>query len=99
MSRPAMRQREGWRRLSRPGDKCSALWLHEDSGWRVRHCGHPTANYPYYAVDPERPREPVGVHGRGFTSLLEACEGVEHILAVRRRDRVIDELGTVEVGK
>ncbi len=42
-----------WVRLSLPGDKLRALWRHPATGWIIRHCGHPTANWPYYAVDPD----------------------------------------------
>jgi hypothetical protein len=41
------RQRTGWVRL-RGG--CGGVWLHESSGWEVKHCGHPTALWPYYGV-------------------------------------------------
>lgn len=27
-------------------------WLHVPSGWKLCHCGHPTALWPYYCVNP-----------------------------------------------
>lgn len=77
----AVHSRPGWSRLSRPGDKCRAYWEHT-SGWIVRHCGHPTANWPYYAVDPAEPARTVVTHnGQGFRTLLDAFEAVEDVLA------------------
>jgi hypothetical protein len=26
---------------------------HDATGWEVHHCGHPTANWPWYAISPE----------------------------------------------
>lgn len=64
-----------WERLSAAGDKCSGHWRHA-SGWEVRHCGHPTANWPYYAVDMEG-RMVLASNGRGFRTLDEAQAEVE----------------------
>ena len=37
-----------WDRIPGPGDSvCGAQWIHRASGWRVYHCGHPTALWPY----------------------------------------------------
>lgn len=73
--------RPGWRRLSAPGDKCGARWRHEASGWEVKHCGHPTANWPYHAADPEHPGRVVVTHnGKGFRKLVEAMQAVEDVL-------------------
>jgi len=42
----------GWTRVdARPWHKCSARWQHT-SGWRLEHCGHPTANWPWALYDP-----------------------------------------------
>jgi hypothetical protein len=50
--------RPGWTK-SKSGvhrdSTCGARWTHDDSGWVVHHCGHPTANWPYYGEDPTRP--------------------------------------------
>lgn len=56
------RTRPGWIRLSAPGDKCGAHWLHTSSDWQIRHCGHPTANWPYYAIDPDHPTRATVTH-------------------------------------
>lgn len=41
----------GWERVDpRPWRKTSALWRHRD-GWRLEHCGHPTALYPWALYD------------------------------------------------
>lgn len=82
---PAQRgARPGWTRLSAPGNKCAAHWRHE-SGWEVRHCGHPTANYPYSATDPNDPEARVCVthNGRGFKTLAVAFDAIEGVLAGR----------------
>lgn len=71
----------GWQRLSAPGDKCGAHWRHEASGWQVRHCGHPTANWPYYAIDPAHEEcATVSANGRGFRSLKAAFAAVESVI-------------------
>lgn len=72
-------RRAGWERLSRPGCKLSARWMHTDSRWLVRHCGHPTANWPYFAVAPDpSPAELVtSFTGRGFRTLTNAFETIE----------------------
>ncbi len=72
----------GFVRLGRAG-KTSTHLLHVSSGWEIRHCGHPTANWPYYLVDPSAPDEIViAPNGRGFRLLAEAKDAV---LAARCR--------------
>jgi hypothetical protein len=80
----------GWRRLTPPGVKFVEL-LHQ-SGWRVRHCGHPTANWPYYLSGPGMDECIVSWVGRGFRHLDAAQFAVEMIL--RGDTRVVD--GMVE---
>ena len=77
-------KREGWTRLSDPKKgKCEAHWQHT-SGWEIRHCGHPTANWPYYLQDPERQELCVMTHnGLGFATLKCAMLAVEEIAAGR----------------
>ncbi len=75
----AMHRRDGWERASAPSDKLRARWIHE-TGWEVRHCGHPTAIWPYYAVNTSDGSVYVAANGRGFPSLLEACVAVEQQL-------------------
>lgn len=75
-------KRAGWQRESAPGDKCRAFWRHRHSGWCVRHCGHMTALWPYYAIDPAHPASTVVTHnGKGFQTLAIAIETVEAIIA------------------
>lgn len=82
MRRPAVRERAGWSRISAPGDKCGALWRHDATGWRVKHCGHPTANWPYYGLDPADPEERATVthNGHGFRTLEVAFDCIEAVL-------------------
>jgi hypothetical protein len=81
LSRRAVRSRPGWTRLSAPGRKLNQHWRHE-TGWEIRHCGHPTANWPFYAVDPTHPTRAVVSHnGLGFVRLAVAFDVVERVLA------------------
>lgn len=42
----------GWTRTDpRPWGKCNARWR-GPAGWRVEHCGHPTANHPWALYAP-----------------------------------------------
>lgn len=67
---------DNWERLSAPGDKCGAYWRHR-SGWAVQHCGHPTANCPYYGIPPEDGRAILtAANGRGFRLLRDALHAV-----------------------
>ena len=86
MSRRGFRKPDGWTRLSPPGRKVNACWRHDETGWLVRHCGHPTALYPYYAVEPEREEEHLFVthNALGFADLTAAFEQVEDLIAGRR---------------
>lgn len=64
------------------------IWEHE-SGWRIYHCGHPTALWPYYAMPPGR--SAVGAYrnemllsggmgiGKGFSWLKHCQAAVEKI--------------------
>ena len=79
--RPDNRRFPGWTRLSEPGRKCDARWLHEASGWVIRHCGHPTALWPYFAVDPEHPGcETMTHNGKGFRKLEDGFAAIEAVL-------------------
>lgn len=62
---PRHRQFKDWRRLSPPGDKMRATWFHAATGWTVHHCGHPTANWPFYAINPNG-ETVVAWNGLGF---------------------------------
>jgi len=78
------RTREGWTRLtpvSRYSGRCGALWAHT-SGWHIQHCGHPTANWPYFLWHAKLAVETVMSHnGMGFTHLAETQRMVEQIAA------------------
>jgi hypothetical protein len=80
--RHAVHSRPGWTRLSAPGHKLSALWRHDASGWLVKHCGHPTANWPYYATDPADPEERTTVthNGHGWRTLGDAFGQLEQVM-------------------
>src|SRR5215469_2795866 len=41
----------GWVRLNPCAPSIAARFEHRD-GWRLQHCGHPTANYPWLLTDP-----------------------------------------------
>jgi hypothetical protein len=47
----------------------------------VRHCGHQTANWPYYLTAPGRTETIVSFNGRGFSTAAIAKEVVEALVA------------------
>lgn len=50
---PALGLRAGWTRVDpRPWTKCRARWVHA-SGWKLNHCGHPTALRPWALYAPD----------------------------------------------
>jgi hypothetical protein len=82
------RQRQGWEQLERG---CGGVWRHVSSGWRVYHCGHPTALFPYYGEAPDggdmllpggvwRPGGPKP-NGYAFRLLAGAQQAVEEHVA------------------
>jgi hypothetical protein len=56
------------------------MWRHA-SGWIVQHCGHPTANWPYYLVSPQGDSPIIASHGHCFRTLQEAKAAVEGLHA------------------
>lgn len=60
-----------------------ALHVHLASGMEVRHCGHPTANFPYYIVPPNKGQPILAPNGRGFQRLKLAKQHVEQLWAER----------------
>jgi hypothetical protein len=67
------RQRKGWTKYG-GAMGVGGVWKHE-SGWIVKHCGHPTALWPYYAVSP---KGTMLIHvKRAFGKLVYAQEAVE----------------------
>jgi hypothetical protein len=66
-----------WTKL--PAAAKGSNWEHA-SGWKVLHCGHPTANWPYYLEHQQRPGIVVSFNGRGFKSAEIARSVVERIV-------------------
>ena len=57
-------------------------FLHERDeylGWLVRHCGHPTANWPYYIVEESTGVAWVSHNGRGFNDVRSAKWSAEKL--------------------
>ena len=70
---------QGWRRLHARGDKCGSRYRHE-SGWRVEHCGHPTALYSFELISPKGYAY-LAPHGRNHTTIAKAFESVALVLS------------------
>lgn len=95
--------RDGWTRLhARGSSKTSTRYLHDASGWTVSHCGHMTANWPYYATPPgEVPGQGLCVtthNGLGWRRLEDAMQAIERVLvgeAVFTTDRCANGVGRV----
>lgn len=66
---------EGWTDTSIGPSKTDLRRRHV-SGWEVRHCGHPTANWPYAAYHDDG-RALVSGNGRGWIALADAMAEVE----------------------
>lgn len=64
------KKRDGWSK-TRPGE-----WVHV-SGWCVRHCGHPTALWPYYGIPAGGGPMELSPSGYAFSTLNEAQEAME----------------------
>ena len=87
MSTLALHRAAGWARVdSQPWTKCAARWAHP-SGWRIEHCGHPTALRPWALYDPAglfvrsgakhgRTADPNAQSGGAWTSLVDAMDYV-----------------------
>lgn len=92
----------GWTRVDpRPWrTKCDAKWKHRD-GWRLEHCGHPTALHPWAlycppGMFPDNPRGDMvctgitGEHkrpdfGRAWDSVQLAFDYVATVAVTERR--------------
>lgn len=62
--------------------------FHHPSGWRIEHCGHPTANHPWDVWSPQGRRLRTEA-GLAWSHLATAKEAVEAILcgeATTRKD-------------
>lgn len=55
-----------------------AIHAHRPSGMTVTHCGHPTANFPYYILTPAG-EQILAPNGRGFQRLALAKSHVEQL--------------------
>jgi hypothetical protein len=77
----------GWSRVDpKPWGKCNAVWQHV-SGWRLEHCGHPTALWPWALFNPKGKLILTGVlagyppdHGLAWSTLEQAFGYVETVL-------------------
>lgn len=70
-----------WRKIA--GDPLGGKFVtyqHPASNWRIQHCGHPTANYPYYLISPAGLHPIVSENGRAFRNLCAAKAAVACIL-------------------
>lgn len=87
--------RDGWRRIDpRPWGKCAARWEHVD-GWKLSHCGHPTALHPWELRAPDGVMVLTGVmnggawyHGTAWNTLDDAMQWVATHSWVRHRSVV-----------
>lgn len=70
-----------WRKIA--GDPLGGKFVtyqHPASNWRIQHCGHPTALWPYYLISPDGLHPIVSHNGRGFRNLAASKAAVESIL-------------------
>jgi hypothetical protein len=74
-----------WRRIDGEKCKCGARYELGDTGWLVIHCGHPTANHPYYGESPDGEMIIAGRYA--FDTLNDAQDAVEK----RAGAAVVDE--------
>ena len=66
-----------WVRYAGSLGKLNTVHSHVPSGWQVHHCGHPTANFPYYILKPDGETVLNPDNGRGFQRLELAKSYVE----------------------
>jgi hypothetical protein len=81
------RSRPGWTGRHEATKGTGGWWEHIASSWRVYHCGHPTALWPYYGVpaghDGGCPQSKmmlaggIGLGGRAFRLLADCQAAVE----------------------
>ena len=70
-----------WVRYAGSLGKLDTVHVHARSGWQIHHCGHPTANFPYYIWKPDGERLLNPGNGRGFQRLALAKAFVEAMAA------------------
>jgi hypothetical protein len=88
---PAAMAAAGWERVdARPWTKTRACWRHH-AGWRLEHCGHPTALYPWALFAPSGAMHCTGAlfaeppnpdHGWAWPNLALAVHYVAHAPAL-----------------
>lgn len=64
------------RRAGVYGGTCGAMWRLRGTDYFVRHCGHPTALWPYYGLRPDGSMI-LAPNGRAFRLLADAQAAVE----------------------
>lgn len=69
---PTARKVSGWDAF---GEGVQRRFRHP-SGWRIEHCGHPTARWPWVVTDPQGDEVP-GPGGHHWGSLQDAKDAVE----------------------
>jgi hypothetical protein len=65
-----------WERVAGSQGKLNTVHIHKPTGWQIHHCGHPTANFPYYILDADG-RRILAANGRGFQRLELAKKHTE----------------------
>jgi hypothetical protein len=65
-----------WMRQGGNFGKIDTWYLHQATGCSIHHCGHPTANFPYYILTAAGERI-LAENGRGFMRLDLAKRYVE----------------------
>jgi hypothetical protein len=88
---PKQLKAAGWTPLPRTG-KAGREYLHND-GWRIEHCGHPTALWPYLLIDPDGGIVLAGAagplrnptYGTAWSTVRKAVEYVATIGLTRRQ--------------
>lgn len=89
------RARPGWAAVGdRPTNGKAQASQHLASGWVVAHCGHPTANWPFYAKHASLADKACVVthNGLGWRTLALAQEAIERVFAgeaLVTRDRCV----------
>lgn len=84
------RQSLGWTRVDpRPWSKTNAKWRHE-KGWRLEHCGHPTANTPWDLHDAKGVRHLTGASSgnkRFGTAWPNLATAMDYVSTFQKRGR------------
>lgn len=73
---PIVPEERVWRRIAGALGKLNTVHVHNPSGWRIEHCGHATANFPYIIYRPSG-EGILAPNGRGFQRLDIAKAYVE----------------------